>query len=256
MEDVWRLNSIYGAILRLLFAINVFPIIISWSPIPVRGSTLANYLRQIKSWHHRTPNHPVILITIDIKSKEGGYSNFHDEIDTYLKCHFDQNLIFSPNRLIKDHSLSLCENVIRNGWPLFSSGKLKHKFIFCLSGNSDWKSTYANTNLSARICFSDQDFSGADLSIRPLDKGNIVFFNFHIFHMHRGVWMNTIPRFAEKHLIVRTYVANSEENWRDCIQANASAIATDKINDHSWCKVSNEHPYRVKVPNYDKRLIK
>ncbi|MBK8493313.1 MAG: hypothetical protein IPL49_21145 [Saprospirales bacterium] len=125
-----------------------------------------------------------------------------------------------------------------------------------MSGNSDWKSTYANTNLSARICFSDQDFSGADLSIRPLDKGNIVFFNFHIFHMHRGVWMNTIPRFAEKHLIVRTYVANSEENWRDCIQANASAIATDKINDHSWCKVSNEHPYRVKVPNYDKRLIK
>ncbi|MBK8493312.1 MAG: hypothetical protein IPL49_21140 [Saprospirales bacterium] len=104
--DIWRHSSPFIRDQRI--SDNYFMV----SHTGTGGSTLANYLRQIKSWHHRTPNHPVILITIDIKSKEGGYSNFHDEIDTYLKCHFDQNLIFSPNRLIKDHSLSLCENVI------------------------------------------------------------------------------------------------------------------------------------------------
>ncbi|MDJ0799731.1 MAG: Ca2+-dependent phosphoinositide-specific phospholipase C [Calothrix sp. MO_167.B12] len=218
--------------------------------------TLAFYLQDLLEWHNRNPDYYPILITIDIKSTGGGYSNFHDEIDTYLKCYFDEELIFKPKQLFKNSSLSLCENVIEYGWPKLSSTELKGKFIFCLSGNKDWKTQYANTNLQERYCFSDQKISDNDKNLQPPDKGNFVFFNVNIFNSNNGVWVNTLPRFAEQKLIVRAYEANHETNWNNCIRANVSAIATNKIGDHEWCKVDNDNPFRQKHEWLDKRFLK
>lgn len=209
-------------------------------------TTLAHYLKELLDWHDEKPDHDVILITLDIKSGFGGYDAFHEEIDTYLKLHFEENLIFKPFQLIQDPHVSLCQNVINHGWPELSSDELTGKFIFCLSGNTAWKSKYANTDLIHRFCFCDEDKKDWDPAVRPPKEGNIVFFNFHIHKSFKKVWMKTIPLFTQLDLITRTYVSNSEENWKNCIEATVSAIATDLICDNTWSKVSNTGAYRIK----------
>ncbi len=241
--DIWRHSSAYTPSQSINK--NYFTV----SHTTPGSTTLSSYFNQILEWHNGNPKHNVVLITLDIKSSEGGYDNFHNEIDTYLKCYFNENLIFKPKQLIKNAALSLCENVINTGWPAISASELIGKFIFCLSGNKDWKSTYAKTNLNARYCFSDLDKSDSDDAVSPPIKGDIVFFNFHIYDKNKGIWLNTIPLFAKKRLITRAFIANSENNWNNCIKANVSAIATDKVSNHDWAKVSDSRAYRVKANN-------
>lgn len=209
--------------------------------------TLSSYFDQILKWNKANPGHYPVLVTIDIKSSGGGFDNFDVEIDTYLKLYFGEALIFKPNNLLYDEKLSLCENVVNQGWPAFDSEEMKGKFIFCLSGNKDWKKEYANSNLPVRYCFSDEDKSDSDSKVTPPTTGNIVFFNFGISNGNRNVWMKTIPPFAPKHLITRTYVSNKEDIWKNCITANVSAIATDKVSNYNWCKVSDNTPYAIKT---------
>lgn len=238
--DIWRHSSPYipyESISENYFTVN--------HSTPGK-TTLKSYLDQVLEWNKANPGHDPVLITLDIKSSNGGYSNFQDEIDTYLKCYLGEDLIFKPGELFKDEKISLCENVVKFGWPELESEKLKGKFICCLSGNKSWKAEYANTNLKERYCFSDKDESDSDKKVVPPTTGNIVFFNFHIYHSDRSTWMKTIPPFATSHLIVRTYLSNSEDNWNDCIIANVSAIATDKVSNYKWCKVSDSSPYRKK----------
>ncbi len=208
---------------------------------------LSNYLNQLLIWHNNNTNHYPVLIYLDIKSSNNGYSNFHDEIDTYLKCYFSEEVIYKPGNLFIDPSKSLCENVVNYGWPDIDSIDMRGKFIFCLSGNEEWKTEYANNNIKKRYCFSDQNRSDNDPNVKPPVEGNFVFFNFHIYNSHKDVWMNTIPPFTDKRLITRTYLSNSEKNWNNCIEANVTAIATDKISNHDWAKVSNNNVYRKKT---------
>jgi hypothetical protein len=207
-------------------------------------TTLFSYFEQVRQWHDSNPEHDVVLITLDIKSSHGGFDNFQDEIDTYLQCWFGENLIFKPGPLFKDPKLTLCQNVIATGWPTLS--QLKGKFIFCLSGNKQWKAQYATTNLPKRFCFSDHDESDSDKNLQPPTSGDIVFFSFNIHDSKSEVWTKSIPRFAAKKLITRTYVSNSETNWTNCIKANVSAIATDEVSSQTWCKVSDTAEYRQK----------
>lgn len=236
--DIWRNSSSFTPNVSIdedYFKVKHY----SWDP----SKTLAHHLQKVKAWHNQNPNHLPVLITIDIKSSGGGYSSFHDEIDTYIKVHFDENLLFKPNQLIANGQ-SLAASVATHGWPLISS--MRGKFIFCLSGNEDWKSTYANTNLSQRLCFSDENTDVADST--PPTSGNIVFFNFHIYNSSRDKWMTSIPQYCKKNMITRVYIANSEDNFNNSIKAKVSAIATDKIRNHSWAKVSDNNPYLSKMP--------
>jgi hypothetical protein len=216
---------------------------------------LSYYLDQVLDWNSNNPGHLPVLITLDIKSSDGGFDNFQDQIDTYLQCWFDDALIFRPNGLLKDAGKSLCQNVVENGWPTIDSDALKGKFIFCLSGNSTWKAEYATQNLPARTCFSDLDLPASNPDVYPPSTGNIVFFNFHIYEKDSSTWMNTIPPFTTSHLITRTYISNSATNWTNCIRANVSAIATDEIAGTSWCGF-NGAQYQQKATTYDKRYLK
>jgi len=247
--DIWRHSSTYEYLKEIdknYFTVN---------HIGPGKTKLVHYLDEVLDWHKKNQHHPIILITLDIKSSRGGCDFFHKEIDTYLKCYFDETIIFKPNQLMTDETLSLCENVIMNGWPDLSSSELQGKFIFCLSGNKKWKSKYAATNLHDRFCFSDEDISASDKEVSPPTKGNVVFFNFHISDHNKEVWMNTIPPFAEKNLITRIFVANTEADWNNCINANVSAIATDKINS-TWAKVSDSCEYKIKKTTLDKRSLR
>jgi len=247
--DIWRESSPYTPYVSI--AKDYFKVGHT-SP----GDDLCDYFADVLNWHKSNPGHDVVLITLDIKSWQGGYDNFQDEIDTYLKCYFGEELIFKPNKLMLNSSLSLCANVVSTGWPKLSSPDLKGKFIFCLSGNADWKAEYARTNLNQRYCFSDLDESDSNAAVQPPTSGNIVFFNFHIYNSSRDVWMTTIPPFSTNKLITRAYVIDSETNWTNCMNANVSAIATDSVTGSDWCKVSNTAEYKQKTQFYDKRYLK
>jgi hypothetical protein len=239
--DIWRHSSAY--IPYQSISADYFTV----AHVTPGDTTLSSYLAQVLQWHNANPGHDIVLINLDIKSSNGGFDNFQDEIDTYLKCWFGEELIFKPGMLMKNTSLTLCQNVIATGWPSISDASLKGKFMFCLSGNSDWKAQYAATNLRERYCFSDQDESDSDKNLQPPTTGNIVFFNFNVHSNKSSTWMKTIPPFAKNKLITRTYVSNDEDLWNDCIVANVSAIATDKISGHDWCEVSNTAEYRQKT---------
>ncbi len=255
--DIWRHSSRYTpgrAINPLYFTVH--------HDKPNKGGTLAHHLGEVKNWHNDNPNHPPVLITIDIKSTNGGYNNFHDEIDTYLKMHFGEYLIFKPNQLLYNNNLSLAQNVIESGWPRITSPSMRGKFIFCLSGKGDWKTIYGNSGISERYCFSDQERDddkapGDDGYQAPPSTGNFVFFNFNVHNSNRGKWLQSIPLYFDRNLITRAYVANSEDNFNNCIRAKVSAIATDKIRNHPWAKVSDTEPCLSKLtPPLDIRSIK
>jgi hypothetical protein len=221
------------------------------------GSTpLADWFAEILNWHDNNADHYPIMITLDIKSSHGGYDNFHEKIDTYLQCYFGDELIFKPNYFIGDSGLSICEQVEQIGWPKILSDELKGKFIFCLSGNKDWKSEYPRHDLWDRYCFSDSDKSDSNDEVAPPSDGDIIFFNFHIHDSNNGTWVNTIPAFGQKNLITRAYVVNSERNWDNCLRAKVSAIATDKINDYEWAYVDDDDPFLEKTYQDDKRYLK
>lgn len=212
---------------------------------PPLGKTLKYYLKELNQFHLINPMHDVVLVMLDIKSNGGGYDNFHDQIDTYIKCHFDESLIFKPKDLVDENILSsdsLCSIIAANGWP--SLKKMKGKFLFCLSGNAIWKSEYTKYDLlTHRFCFSDVDKADNDPNFTVPDIGNAVFFNFHIFQSNRRIWMKLIPAFAKHNFITRAYEVNSQENWNCCIEAKVSALATNKINHHQWAKVADDAPY-------------
>lgn len=227
-----------------------------------KGGTLAHHLDEVKAWHDLNPNHPPVLITIDIKSENGGYDNFHFEIDTYLKMYFEESLIFKPSQLLYNPSLSLAQNVIATGWPKISDSSMRGKFIICLSGNPSWKTLYGNSGVSHRYCFSDQDRDdnkvlGDDNYVGPPSSGNFVFFNFNVHHGNRDKWLEAIPLYYLSNFITRAWLVNSKENFNNCIRAKVSAIATDKIRNHTWAKVSDTEPCLSKItPPLDKRTIK
>ncbi len=201
------------------------------------GPQLSRYLQELMDWHNKTPNHHPIMVKLDVKSNNGGYQNFHDQIDVYLKNYFNQNLIYKPRSLFKNNGISLVENVQNYGWP--SVNELKGKFIFVLTGNQDWGDKYSKTNLrTQRLCFSMKNMAADRTNVYPPSSGNIAFFNFHIFSRNTDKWTKVISRFANKKLITRVYTANSDKNFRNSINAKVNCVSTDKIRNHKWALVN------------------
>ncbi|WP_010179101.1 Ca2+-dependent phosphoinositide-specific phospholipase C [Aquimarina agarilytica] len=201
------------------------------------GPKLSVYLKQLLEWHDKTPNHHPIMVKLDVKSKNGGYQNFHDQIDVYLKNYFRESLIYKPRAMFKNNRISLVENITAYGWPTVNA--LKGKFIFVLTGNFSWGDQYSRTNLrTQRLAFSMKEMPADRTNVYPPTTGNIAFFNFHIYARNTDKWEKVIPRFANKKLITRVYIANSDKNFNNSIDAKVNCISTDKINNHKWAVVN------------------
>lgn len=201
------------------------------------GPPLTYYLGLLLSWHLNNPGHDVVTITIDIKSSHGSYFTFPDEIDNYLREYFYENIIFKPSSVLHTDKYSLCRNVIEYGWPIL--GDMRDKFIFCLSGTTEWKNYYASLNMHERLCFADQDFDDNDESFVPPSDGNFVFFNTNIFSDHHDTWKVTIPKFKPRHLIVRAYEIDGQQLWDRSLSAGVSILATNEVSGRSWAKVAD-----------------
>ena len=136
------------------------------------GPPFASYLGYLLSWHLANPRHDVIFVTVDIKSSGGSKEVFPDEIDTYMRVWFNEKLVFTPRHL-SPLSDDFVAYVKKNGWPEVDS--LRGRFIFCLSGNNDWKSYYAKTNARRRLCFADADFDDSKRATVPTRGQRIIY---------------------------------------------------------------------------------
>jgi hypothetical protein len=198
------------------------------------GTPLGAYLGYLLSWHLFDTGHGPVFVDLDIKSKSGDETTFPVEIDNYLREWFSVPLMVTPGNLVGQSGLELVAYVQRHGWPRLSD--LAGKFIFCLSGNDKWKSFYARTAPTSRLCFADFDVDDrADSS--PVTSGWRAVANVHLYSGDYGKWKNLIPKLRAQAFLVRGYVLNGYDIWQKAQTAGVNVLATDKVKDHDWAKV-------------------
>jgi hypothetical protein len=231
--DIWR----HSGAKERLFTVH--------HSISIAGYPLAYYLGLMLAFHLNQPDHDPILVTIDIKSSSGAIPPFPNEIDGYISRFFNRDLVFTPGQLFKIPGVTLCENVVRLGWPDIKD--MRGKFIFCLSGTPAWKNFYATLDPSKQLCFVDKEVDDDDPNLVIPIRGNFVFFNMNIFTSNFPIWKNTLPLFLKKNLITRVYEVNKEPLWDKALHAAASAIATNQVSGKSWAKVGSSPFVKRKV---------
>ena len=197
------------------------------------GPPFASYLGYLLSWHLANVDHDVIFVTVDIKSSQGAKESFPDEIDNYLREWFDAALIYSPGQL-SPQSDDFVAYVRQNGWP--DTDALRGKFVFCLSGNKDWKSYYAKTLPRQRLCFADIDFDSGKLVTVP-SSGQQIIYSSNLSDSNFDTWRQSIASLRAANLIARGYVLNSQSIWQHAQQAKLNAFSTDKITGTTWACV-------------------
>jgi len=214
---------------------------------PSSGQTLSYWLNQLIAWHAYFKDHDVISVLLDIKSQGNG-TDFPEQIDWYLNQYFIEivspNSVFFPASLFLDN-LDLVSSVRKNGWP--TVGQLKNKFLFVLTGNTEWKANNAAKNPRNRTCFSDHDLPDNTTNVTPPLSGNEVFFNTHLLASDFSSWSKTIPPFRAAGFLTRGWVIdiNDEDLWRMSLQAGVNAPATNMIRDYDWAMVGGGYPFRA-----------
>ena len=203
------------------------------------GKPLADYLADLQSFHALDPGHGPVMVCLDIKSKEGDFKVFPDEIDAYLRTWFPKSLIFAPGQIIADASKDLVANLKAQGWPLLAD--LTGKFLFCLAGNEEWKSYYADHLPTQRLCFADLDMEVNPLyPWAPTVTGNRAIINLHLYSDQYALWDVLISGLRPQRLVVRGWVINSSDLWKKAQGAGVNALATDKISGHEWAVIGTE----------------
>lgn len=212
------------------------------------GPTLASYLADLLDWHDKDSAHDPILVALDIKSEEGSASAFVDEIDAYLTAWFRAELIFAPGAILGHSTEPLLQAIQQKGWPPL--GDIKGRFLFCLSGNEDWKKLYAKTDPALRLCFADQVIAYAPFDPIPDaddtdDHRPVV--NLHLYSDQYGWWKSLVAQLRARHFLVRGWVLNSGDLWDKAQGAGVNLLATDKISGHDWACVGSE-PFAPSAP--------
>jgi Phosphoinositide phospholipase C, Ca2+-dependent len=191
------------------------------------GETLQYWLDQVLSWHKDNPNHDLVWIMLDIKSSQGDSSTFPNQIDSYLTDYFGLGLIASPKFLFPTLSdANPIGNIVASeGWTTL--GTVVGKFIFCLSGNEDWKNVYVNQNPSERLCFADTDDD------KKLGNKRVVY-NVEAGDEKTSVFQSLI----QKNIFIRVYDTNSNNDWTEATNMGANMLATNKVSNSTWAEVS------------------
>ncbi|WP_165933481.1 Ca2+-dependent phosphoinositide-specific phospholipase C [Arundinibacter roseus] len=198
------------------------------------GPQLKYYLDQLINWHTANPGHDVIWVSLDVKSWSGDKSTFPDELDRYLTNFLGRDLILSPKDMFSELTDTnfLSDLVKATGWPKLSA--MTRKFIFCLSGDEDWKKYYAEHQPSVRLCLADCESVSTLLS--PNKRA--------VYNVKAGDEKHSdLSNLKAANILARVYDADGDDDWDDAQTQGATIIATDKVSDHSWAAVSSQAPY-------------
>ncbi|TCI91711.1 Ca2+-dependent phosphoinositide-specific phospholipase C [Tenacibaculum sp. M341] len=250
--DIWR-NTPKDSYNNKTIPANTW--VVNHWPHPGRyGRTLSYYFSKLKDWHNRNQNHLPIMIKLDVKSSNGGYQNFHEQIEWYLQRYLgDSDVIFKAQRLFKDPARSIRHNVLyENAWP--SLNELRGKFIIVLTGNGSWMDQYVRTNSRYRWAFgmkaqtiagNNDAASGIWHANNTIDNTpNYVFYNFSMSDINdkknRAGSREYARQMARRGMITRVYSANNRDEWNLCKSWKISCISTNKIRNHDWAKIDND----------------
>ncbi|WP_299714702.1 Ca2+-dependent phosphoinositide-specific phospholipase C [uncultured Tenacibaculum sp.] len=253
--DIWR-NTPRNSYTNTSIPSNTW--VVNHWPHPGRyGRTLASYFSKLKDWHNRNRNHLPIMIKLDVKSSNGGYQNFHEQIEWYLQRFLgDSDVIFKAQRLFKDPNRSIRHNVLyENAWP--SMNELRGKFIIVLTGNGSWMDQYVRTNSRYRWAFgmkaqtianTDNTSSGISQANNTIDNTpNYVFYNFSMSDINdkrnKAGSREYARQLARRGMITRVYSANNRDEWERCKSWKISCISTNKIKNHDWAKIDNNNMF-------------
>ncbi len=197
------------------------------------GEIFSVYLKQLQDWHKQNPGHDPVWVSLDVKSSMGDESTFPEELDRYLTIFMGRDLILAPGDLFEGISgNNLSERVKQQGWPLL--GTLINKFIFCLSGEEDWKKTYAETAPATRLCLAD----ATDASKLLVPNARVV------YNVKAGKGSpDDINRLKSNKNLIRIYDTDSQKDWQNAIQLGGNILATNEVSDHTWAAVSTQPPY-------------
>jgi hypothetical protein len=197
------------------------------------GENFSYYLSQLQDWHKSNPGHDVVWVSLDVKSSMGDESTFPDELDRYLTNFMGRDLILTPGDLFQGiNGNNLSELVKQQGWPLL--GTLTDKFIFCLSGEEDWKKTYSETAPATRFCLAD----ATDASKLLVPNGRVV------YNVKTGKGsQDDIKRLKNNNNLIRIYDTDSQKDWQNSLQIGGNILATNEVSDHTWAAVSTQSPY-------------
>ncbi|GHB58215.1 Ca2+-dependent phosphoinositide-specific phospholipase C [Persicitalea jodogahamensis] len=197
------------------------------------GKTLDYYLSQLRVWHEHNPGHDVIGVSLDIKSSGGDASTFPEEIDRYLTNFMGRDLILTPGDLFSGiNGNNLSELVKAQGWPTLSA--MTNKFIFCLSGNEDWKKLYSEMSPATRFCFSD----ATDASQLMVPNSRVV------YNIKEGKGSSgEIDKLRSDKILIRVYDVDNGNDWQSARKLGANNLATNKVSGSTWASVSTHAPY-------------
>lgn len=198
---------------------------------------LTAYLDHLRTWSELNPGHDVVTVHLDIKARARDRRSFAQLLDGTIAQHLGRDKLFVPAQLQGQHR-SLVAGAMADGWPTL--GRLRGRFILCLSGSESTKRSYAARGKN-RLCFADQ-LLGPDDPLPSTSSGNRVFINYDA--RKSWDWDKQIRTLAGlRGFIVRAYVVNNDDLWKRTIAAGTNIIATDRIRNHSWARVGRT-PFR------------
>ena len=181
-----------------------------WSHDP--DADFARYLATLKDWSDARSRHDVIFVTLDLKHLQSSLNDFPDVIDEYLDRVFGSARLVRPAEVHKDDAAF---------WPTLLD--LRDRFIFCLSGESEYKLHYAHQ--PDRLCFADWDLGPSSQHNADWDADPRV-----IVNCNSGHWLNQIhgPRTPPGY-VTRAWGCESQEQWNHLYGLGFSMVSMDHL---------------------------
>ncbi len=202
-----------------------------------KNNLLGSYLTSLRRWHDVNFDHDPVLLILDVKDdKKSG--DFQQDLDVYLKRYLKKEVLFTPANLLKNNpDIKLDQYVKEHGWPTVKD--LFGKFIVCLSGDHHAKLRYMEQGGRNALCFCDYRPRDDENHI-PATKGDFIFYNFHNIYPN---FKSDVKKVLEMNGFVRSFKPNHEDDWNKSMKLGVNCIATDKVSNHGWAKVSDDAPF-------------
>lgn len=194
---------------------------------------LSQFLNELRVWSEGDPDHDVVTLYLDLKEVHAG---FEDGLDSYVRQYLGRP-IYRPVDLMGSQP-TLADGARVNGWPTLNG--LRGKFIVVISGDSDAKTAYADKNPRERLCFADKD---RDQDEAP-SSSTRVFFNYHVWEADEDEWGPVFRgQVNNPASICRGYVIDEGDFWRNVLDAGCNILATNRVRNNDWAKVSSSAPF-------------
>lgn len=185
------------------------------------GPRFRDILDEIVAWAERAENrgHPVVTVHLDLKNAHLPHADFAVAMDELLTDRFGPGRLHRPGAVMGTWP-DLVRGARAGGWTTL--GRLRGRFVFCLSGHAERKARYARHEPRSRICFAD--YPGSRGAPR---KGHRIFANLFVdAHGYPGnlARVKRAPGF-----VARGYNIVHRRTWDLSIEGGTNLLSGDVL---------------------------